>query len=161
MEPEADKEDIVVYTDCSATNNGRADARAGSGAYYGPDDARNLAIRVPQELKQSNNVAEILAVKETVGSNPRDIPLRVKSDCKLIVDGLTANLGRWEDEGFHNTANGHLIRIIAARLRERNAPTTFEWVKGHSGIDGNERADRLADEGRLKEIAPIVDYNIP
>ncbi|KAJ7679447.1 ribonuclease H-like protein [Mycena polygramma] len=161
MDPEADEDDIVVYTDGSATNNGRVDARAGSGAFYGQDDHRNLAIRVPEELKQSNNVAEILAVKETVESNPKDIPLRIKSDSKLVIDGLTKNLQRWEDEGFEQTENGHLIKITAAHIRERKAPTTLEWVKGHSGIERNEMADRLADEGRQQVTQPIVDLHIP
>ncbi|KAJ7676734.1 ribonuclease H-like protein [Mycena polygramma] len=161
MEPEEDEDEIIVYTDGSATNNGREDARAGSGAFYGANDQRNLAIRVPEELKQSNNVAEILAVKETVESNPKDILLRIKSDSKLVIDGLTKNLRRWEDEGFENTENGHLIKVTAARLRERKAPTTFEWVKGHSGIEGNEMADQLADEGRQKDVQPIIDMQIP
>jgi ribonuclease HI len=93
-------EDTVDYTDGSATSNGRPDARAGSGAYYGQDDLRNLAIRVPSELKQSNNVAEILAIKETIEYNPKDITLRIRSASKLAIDGLTTNLRKWEDEGF-------------------------------------------------------------
>jgi ribonuclease HI len=67
-------------------------AEPGSGAFYGPDDNRNLAIRVPEELKQSNNVAEILAVKETIKLNPIDVLLRIKSDSKSVIDGLTKNL---------------------------------------------------------------------
>jgi ribonuclease HI len=139
-------------------NNGRMDARAGSGAFYGPDDNINLAIRVPEELKKSNNIAEILAVKETIELNPIDVPLRIKSDSKLVIDGLTK---RWEEEGFENTENGHLIKITEARLRQRKAPTTLEWVKGRVGIEGNEMADRLTDEGRKKDVLPIVDLHIP
>ncbi|KAJ7207649.1 hypothetical protein GGX14DRAFT_567593 [Mycena pura] len=83
-------------------------------------------------IAQSNNVAEILAVKQTVQSCAKDIPLRLKSDSKLVVEGLTKNLQRWEDEGFQNTENGHLIKVRAARLHARTAPTTLEGVKGHS-----------------------------
>ncbi|KAJ7615152.1 hypothetical protein DFH06DRAFT_919230, partial [Mycena polygramma] len=103
----------------------------------------------------------ILAVKETLESNPKDVPLKIKSDSKYVIEGLTKHLLRWEEEGFHNTKNGHLMRITVARLRERKAPTIFEWVKGHSGVEGNEQADRLADKGRQNAASPVVDMTIP
>ncbi|KAF9783300.1 hypothetical protein BJ322DRAFT_1069957 [Thelephora terrestris] len=53
--------ELVVYTDGSCINNGTDDAIAGSGVWYGPQDTRNLAIRVPGK-KQSNQVGELLAI---------------------------------------------------------------------------------------------------
>lgn len=53
-----------------------------------------------------------------------------------------------------------LIKATAARLREQKARTTFKWVKGHSGIEGNEKADKLADLGRQKNIPDIIDMTI-
>lgn len=42
---------------------GKEDAQAGAGIFYGSEDGRNRAI----ELIPSNNVAEILGIKETEG----------------------------------------------------------------------------------------------
>ncbi|KAJ6559704.1 hypothetical protein B0H19DRAFT_944653, partial [Mycena capillaripes] len=64
FEPEPDEEEIVVYTDGSAINNGRDDPKAGSGIYFGDGDVRNMAIRIPEELSPSNQMAEMLAIKE-------------------------------------------------------------------------------------------------
>ncbi|KAJ6548853.1 hypothetical protein B0H19DRAFT_855805, partial [Mycena capillaripes] len=64
IEPEPDEDEKIIYTDGSAINNGKEDAQAGAGVYYGPNDGRNRAIRVPTELLPSNNVGEILAIKE-------------------------------------------------------------------------------------------------
>ncbi|KAI0653304.1 hypothetical protein C8Q70DRAFT_928014, partial [Cubamyces menziesii] len=53
----------------------------------------------------------------------------------------------WERRGWIGIENADVIREIVAALRSRSAQTTFRWVKGHSGVEGNERADRLAAEG--------------
>ncbi|KAJ6611344.1 hypothetical protein B0H10DRAFT_1626556, partial [Mycena sp. CBHHK59/15] len=76
-----DEEEIVAYPDGSAINNGKEDAvAAGAGIYYGPNDGRNRAIKVPSEFMPSNNVGEILGITETVESNPRDVPLKIIGD---------------------------------------------------------------------------------
>ncbi|KAJ7172881.1 ribonuclease H-like protein [Mycena crocata] len=161
MAPEPDEETITAYTDGSAINNGKENAQAGAGVYYGPDDGRNRAIRVPTELRPSNNVGELLAIKDAVERNPRDIPITIASDSKVCIDGLTKNLQRWEDDGFRTVKNGPLFQVTVARLRERTAPTTFRKVKGHSGIEGNEAADRLAAEGCAKPgEQDVVDMHI-
>ncbi|KAF6750667.1 hypothetical protein DFP72DRAFT_817405, partial [Ephemerocybe angulata] len=53
--------DVELYTDGSCVNNGTADARCGSGVWYGEDDPRNQALRVDLP-EQSNNVGELVAV---------------------------------------------------------------------------------------------------
>lgn len=125
LEPEPDEQLVTVYTDGSATNNGKANARAGAGAYYAPNDNRNMAIRIPEELLPSNQTAEIIAIKETIESNPKDVPLKIMSDSKYVIEGLTKNLRRWEDEGFYGAKNGHLIKTTVASVSSR---TVSPWT---------------------------------
>jgi hypothetical protein len=47
LEPEPDEEQIMVYTDGSAKNNGAADGQAGAGIFFDENDIRNKAIKVP------------------------------------------------------------------------------------------------------------------
>ncbi|KAJ7620573.1 RnaseH-domain-containing protein [Mycena polygramma] len=116
-----------------------------------------MAIRIPRALGPSNQVGEIIAIKEAIEKAPPDAPLKIYSDSKYAIDGLTKNLQRWQDEGFQTVANGDLFALIVAKMRERKAPTEFVWVKGHSGIAGNEAADRLAGEGSLAAQESDID----
>ncbi|KAJ7637874.1 hypothetical protein DFH06DRAFT_1002080, partial [Mycena polygramma] len=61
MEPEPDEDLNVVYTDGSAMDNGKDNAKAGSGIYFGIDDIRNESLKIPNELEPSNQVGEIAA----------------------------------------------------------------------------------------------------
>lgn len=157
------EEAVEVHTDGSCNANGGGNAAAGSGVWFGNADGRNLALRVPARLNQSNQVAEIYAVTAAAAVTPPFAPLHIVSDSKYVVDGLTIHLQKWERKGWLEVANAQAMREVVARLRARSAPTTLRWVKGHSDNVGNEAADRLAKEGAAKAcataLAPVnTDY---
>ncbi|KAF7798072.1 hypothetical protein EIP86_009286 [Pleurotus ostreatoroseus] len=92
---------------------------------------------------------------------PPFAPLHIVSDSKYVIDGLTLQLPKWEARGWINVANSELFRVTAYHLRRRSAPTTFRWVKGHSGDEGNEGADNLAGQGAGLDRADDVDLAVP
>jgi ribonuclease HI len=162
--PDPNEDPIEAYTDGSAMNNGGENARAGAGIYFGDNDPRNRAIRIPDKLRPSNNVGELVAIKETIEACPKDVPLAIHSDSRVSIDILTRNLKKNEDEGFFLTANSALVRTTVTRLRKRRAKTSLTRVKGHEGNLGNESADKLANEGCEKndpdEIKMGVDSSM-
>ncbi|KAH9891236.1 hypothetical protein C8Q73DRAFT_651532, partial [Cubamyces lactineus] len=74
-----EEEAVVVYTDGSCSDNGLATARAGSGVWFGEQDARNRGERVPGS-DQSNQIAEIYAVTMAHRATPPFAPLHIVSD---------------------------------------------------------------------------------
>jgi len=38
---------------------------------------------------------------------------------------------------------------------------TFQWVKGHDGVEGNKQCDWLAKEGAANPTPADLDLNIP
>ncbi|KAM6499940.1 hypothetical protein JOM56_005448, partial [Amanita muscaria] len=59
-----------VFTDGSYSFNSDGNATAGSGIWYGANDPRNAAIKVPTDLLPSNNVAELVAILAAVQTFP-------------------------------------------------------------------------------------------
>ena len=137
---------LTVYTDGACIKNGEEDASAGLGVWYGDDDSRNLSMKVPIQ-EQSNQTGELLAVLMAVKNHPPNEDLEIISDSRYVIDGLTKNRERWEARNWTDTHHGDIFKCITAWTRWRNGRTNIAWIKGHSGVKGNEEADRLAGEG--------------
>ncbi|KAI9064312.1 hypothetical protein FKP32DRAFT_1626268, partial [Trametes sanguinea] len=70
---------VEVHTDGSCDNATTMEARAGSGIWFGRDDLRNEAQRVPYD-SQTNQVAEIYAVIMAHHSVPPFVALHIVTD---------------------------------------------------------------------------------
>ena len=151
---------ITVYTDGACFNNGKYNARCGSGVYFGPNDDRNIAFRPPGDL-QSNQAAEIIAIYKAASAVQKWFPLKIVSDSLYAINGLTKHLRTWEDDGWIGIDNAPLFKLTAATLKQRIATTTFQWTRGHAGDQGNEAADRLAKEGANKPLPNNMSLDIP
>ena len=151
---------ITVYTDGACFNNGKENAYCGSGIWVRPGSHFNTALKVPGK-EQSNQIGEIAAVIKAAEMIPTFCPLTIKTDSKYVIQGLTTHLKNWENKGWIGIKNANFFRKATYLLRRRTAPTFFEWVKGHSGDEGNEQSDALAKEGATKNEADNLPLEIP
>ncbi|KAF5320628.1 hypothetical protein D9611_013726 [Ephemerocybe angulata] len=149
--PAWDTPRTTVYTDGSCSGNGTASARAGSGIWYGENEARNEAIRIPTAMA-SNNVGELVAALVAIQKNPRVQYLDIVSDSKYTIDALTTLLPRWADEGFTNCKNKSVLAAMYGEVLASSSTIRTRKVKGHSGDPGNDAADALAATGAEKEV---------
>ena len=124
--------ETTVYTNGACINNGRENARASSGVWYGENDLRNRKVQVPQE-EQSNQTGELFAVLLAVRNHPGNKDLCIVSDSKYVIEGLTKHTKKWEDRGWIDVQHRELFWSITAWLRWRSGKTKFKWVKGHKG----------------------------
>lgn len=58
-------------------------------------------------------------------------------------------------------ANKDIMKPIVARMRERSGMTLLSKVRGHTGIRGNEEADRLANIGARKAAPDEINIDCP
>uniref|UniRef100_A0A0K3CHT9 ribonuclease H n=1 Tax=Rhodotorula toruloides TaxID=5286 RepID=A0A0K3CHT9_RHOTO len=136
-----------VYCDGSSRGNGKVGATAGIGVFWGHDEgAKNLSERLPGKL-QTNNRAEMYAIFS------KWIPNWKRRGWKT-ADGKTV-------------ANQDMIRYVLSLLALRAASSssksalaniTFQKVKAHVGIEGNEQADRFANNGAMMPEVPDRDF---
>ncbi|KAJ3714409.1 hypothetical protein C8R42DRAFT_632817, partial [Lentinula raphanica] len=116
-------EESIVYTDGSCINNGNEDARAGAGIFCPSNEDLNWAIRLPEGIPQTNQSGEILSIMEAAKTVQINSNLRIFSDSKTSIEGLTKHRQKWEDAGFIGVANPREYKATIATLRNRKAKT--------------------------------------
>lgn len=102
------------------------------------------------EKDTTNNRMELMAAIMGLESLTRPCHVRLTSDSKYVLQGITEWIDSWKKKGWKNAAkkpvkNADLWQRLdkARELHE----VEWEWVKGHTGHDGNEMADELANKG--------------
>ncbi|KAF5388098.1 hypothetical protein D9615_000306 [Tricholomella constricta] len=152
--------ELRATTDGSCFNNGYDNAFAGAGVYYSPEHQGNLSVKVPAKYTQSNQTAELLALKEAAEKAPQEARLHLELDSKYVIQKVSTRLRRIENEGFIDTKNAELIKLTIARLQNRETKTRVKWVKGHSSHAHNDGADALADEATCTPEDPAFNEAI-
>jgi len=133
----------ILYTDGACPSNGKTSSTAGIGIFYGPHDPRNVSLRLPG-LYQTNQRAELYAVVHALEAYP--VP---------NVSAPDADVSAPRHVVVIITDSKYVISrdlFIRARkrirdLESRGVRVEFRHVWGHSGVWGNEMADRLAVMG--------------
>ena len=108
------------------------------------------------ELDTTNNRMEMMAVIKALeaikpGYNG-DITLW--TDSTYVLKGITEWIHGWKKRGWKKSDKKPVVNVdLWKRLDVLNAErdVTWKWVKGHAGVEGNERADQLAGEGIPKK----------
>jgi len=152
------EEPITVYTDGSSSvkdkSGGWAFLAAWSGVVrekYGSE--QGSATNITMEL------TAILRAMEFV----RPAPLRrliILTDSEWSIHALTKWWTQWKANGWKTSqgkkvANLDLLERAKAAMqyhRQLGTVLTFEHVRGHTGVAGNERADTLAGEARRQGL---------
>ena len=146
------QQDYFVYTDGACSNNGKKNAVAGIGIFFGPNDIRNISKKI--HGKQTNNVAELTAIIDTFPIIKNDIDagkhITIVSDSEyamrcVLSYGAKCHKKNWDID----IPNKDLVKIAYETYHEISN-IQFKHIRAHtSNTDihsiGNAGADKLAN----------------
>jgi len=149
---------VNVFTDGACSNNGKENAKAGIGVYFGENDPRNVSKRI--DGKQTNNTAELSAIIEvfnilTEGTYIKDKikkynEINIYTDSEYVIKCCTSYGKKCEKNNWkREIPNVELVKLGYLLVKD-NPNVKLYHVKAHTGLDdklskGNEGADNLAN----------------
>jgi ribonuclease HI len=100
------------------------------------------------QIRTTNNRMELQAVIEALQALKRPVDVRLYTDSQYVRRGILEWLPQWKARGWKtadkkpvkNQDLWELLEAAAARHR-----IEWHWIRGHTGIPGNERCDALAN----------------
>ncbi|XP_073829125.1 ribonuclease H1 [Musca autumnalis] len=143
---------VIVYTDGSCFNNGKANACAGFGVWFG--DNHPLNAGKPVGGRVTNNVGEIQASIYAIktAKNLGIKKLCICTDSQFLIKSITMWIRGWKAKNWR-LKNGDPVKNVVdfkeldSLLSDGEINIKWNYVAGHKGIKGNEMADQLAREG--------------
>lgn len=138
----------IQTTECVIATDGACIGNPGPGGWAwvneasGENDSGGIA-------QTTNNIMELTAVLEAINALSPEINVLIRSDSQYVINVLTKWVYNWERNGWRGAnkkpvANRELVQEILQTIRGRQGKVRWEWVRGHAGDAGNEKADQLA-----------------
>ncbi len=139
------KPDIVIYTDGACSGN---PGPGGWGALleYGGKKKELYG----GEADTTNNRMELIAAIEALAALKKPCNVTLYTDSVYVKDGITIWIHNWRKNNWRTAAkkpvkNADLWQQLEAAHQRHEM--NWQWIKGHAGHEGNERADELARMG--------------
>jgi ribonuclease HI len=134
---------VEIYTDGACRGNPGPGGWAATLQWEG-----HLRELSGAERETTNNRMELTAVIRALEALKRSMPVRVYTDSQYVRQGITEWMANWKKRDWR-TADKKPVKnrdlweaLDAAAARHE---VEWHWVKGHSGVPGNERVDALAN----------------
>lgn len=142
----------VAYTDGACKDN---PGTGGWGVWL------KLATGTTQDLfggeaNTTNNRMELMATIQALQATNAEEPLQLWTDSSYVKNGITQWIHNWKKNGWKTASkkpvkNADLWQQLDALSTSRSVD--WQWIKGHAGFEGNEKADALANQG----VQEVID----
>ena len=136
---------IKIYTDGACKGNPGV---GGWGAIIMQDE-KNIEL-FGGENETTNNRMELMAVIMALKEISSNLELTIYTDSTYVQKGISVWIKNWKVNNWRSSSkkpvkNKDLWIELDEAVGSRKI--NWEWVKGHAGNEGNEKADELANQG--------------
>ncbi len=139
----SEKPEVIVYTDGACSGNPGPGGWGAVLIWNGKE--KELSGGDPQT---TNNRMEMQAVIEALNALNKPCTVIIHSDSALIINAFTQGwIDSWQKRGWRKADKKPVEnKELWQDMLEAMKPHDVKWVKvkGHAGIELNERADQLA-----------------
>jgi ribonuclease HI len=134
---------VIVFTDGGCRGN---PGPGGWGALLRFGDHEKEIYGYEEET--TNNRMELMAAICSLELLSRECSVILTTDSQYVRQGITEWMDGWKKRGWKTAAkkpvkNKDLWQRLDEAVQQHDID--WQWVKGHSGHEGNERADDLAN----------------
>ena len=142
-----------VFVDGSCLGNGKDDALAGFGVWFGNNDSRNMSKKI--NGKSTNNTAELTAIVEALKIMEHDKKWILYSDSKYCINCIEWSkkwrVNDWKTSAGKDVKNKELIKEMIGHIAKFDNLQIIHVVSHTNNNDpisiGNAEADKLAVSG--------------
>jgi ribonuclease HI len=142
---------ITVWTDGSSHHNGKPNCVAGWSAVFMM--GKKTYIRYGHlPAPSSNNRGEICGVLYAIQTfnHRKDWELEIYSDSQYVVKSINEWRRKWKLHNYVGIKNEDLF-VPLFNAWDEHGNASISWVRGHTGVRGNELADEYAGMGSNNE----------
>ncbi|MGB0187031.1 MAG: ribonuclease HI [Aequoribacter sp.] len=136
---------VVIYTDGACKGN---PGIGGWGAWLRAGEHEKEMCG--GEHDTTNNRMELTATIKALETLNVPCTVDIYTDSVYVRDGVTKWMSNWKRNNWRTASkqpvkNKDLWQALDEAIGQHDV--NWHWVKGHSGNQGNERADQLANQG--------------
>lgn len=140
--------DVEIFTDGACSGN------PGPGGWGAILNAKGVEKELSGgEKDTTNNRMEMMAVIAALEALTKPCSVKIVTDSQYVMKGMLEWLPGWKKRNWKTAAKKPVKNVDLWQRMEKAAQQhelEWEWVRGHQGHEGNERADALAVAAREK-----------
>jgi ribonuclease HI len=151
---------IVVFTDGASKRN---PGPGGWGVVVVTPDGHVTELGGGAALTTNNKMELTGAIEALTQVADLDGPLAIYTDSTYVIQGIESWVHNWKRRGWKTGTGGEVMNRdlweALSSLTAARGPRSISWhyVRGHSGIPGNERVDEIADAFAVQGRATLYD----